>query len=71
MTIENGIRVLAGTLVLAGLAIGWWLSPYGYLLSAFVAVNLIQSAFTGFCPAVKILARLGLRESGGCGCQKP
>ncbi|HEX9785737.1 MAG TPA: DUF2892 domain-containing protein [Opitutaceae bacterium] len=63
MNIENQIRVLAGTLVLLGLALSqlhslWWL-----LLPAFVGLNLIQSAFTGFCPAEMLLRKLGARRS--------
>jgi hypothetical protein len=57
MSIEYRIRVLAGAMVLISLILAhfslWWL-----LLAAFVGVNLIQSAFTGFCPAEKILARI-------------
>lgn len=60
MTRHNGVRVMAGTLVLASLALGYWVTPYGFLFTAFVGVNLIQSAFTGWCPAEKLLAK------GGC-----
>ena len=68
MTVENGIRVLAGTLVLTSIALThflhthWWL-----LLAAFVGVNLIQSAFTHFCPAEMIFKKLGLKSGGSCG----
>ena len=68
MTVENGVRVIAGTMVLASLALGRWVSPYWFLFTAFVGVNLIQSAFTGFCPAVTILKKLGLKESSGSCC---
>ncbi len=61
MTIENAIRMLAGTMVLASLALGVWVNPYWLLLTAFVGVNLIQSAFTGFCPAVAIFRKMGLK----------
>lgn len=64
MTVNNGVRVMAGTFVLASLALGRWVSPYWYLFTAFVGVNLVQSAFTGFCPAEKILAKMGLKPSG-------
>jgi len=57
MKLEYRIRVLAGTMVLVSLILArfslWWL-----WLAAFVGLNLIQSAFTGFCPAEKILARI-------------
>lgn len=62
MTINNGVRVVAGVFVLASLALGWWVHPYWLFFTAFVGVNLIQSAFTGFCPAEKILKKMGLKE---------
>ena len=66
MKLESAIRVLAGTLVLAGLALGTWVNSYWYWLSAFVGVNLIQSAFTGFCPAEIILTKLGIGKGKCC-----
>ncbi|MCX6997874.1 MAG: DUF2892 domain-containing protein [Kiritimatiellaeota bacterium] len=63
MTVENGVRVVAGTFVLVSLALGVWVNPYWFLFTAFVGVNLIQSAFTGFCPAALILKKLGLKDS--------
>jgi hypothetical protein len=59
MKTENAVRLLAGTLVATSLALGYAVSQAWHLLAAFVAVNLIQSAFTGICPAEKILKRLG------------
>lgn len=59
MTLENRVRALAGTFVLASLALGHWVHPGFLLFTAFVGANLLQSAFTGFCPAEKILARIG------------
>jgi hypothetical protein len=58
MKLEMRIRVLAGSMVLTGLALGHYLSPWWLLLPTFVAVNLIQSAFTGFCPAEMILRKI-------------
>jgi len=60
MKLENAIRVLAGTLVLTSLALAHWVNPWWLLLAAFVGLNLIQSAFTGFCPAEIILKRFGV-----------
>jgi hypothetical protein len=57
---EMVIRRFAGTFVLASLALGWWVSPWWFLFTAFVGVNLIQSSITGFCPLERILGRLGL-----------
>lgn len=58
MTVENGIRILAGSLVLISLILALTVSRYWLALTAFVGLNLIQSAFTGFCPAEMILKRI-------------
>ena len=73
MTVENAIRVLAGTMVLISVALTYWVSPWGLLLGAFVGCNLIQSAFTGFCPAENILRKLGVGsgEGGCCAASRP
>jgi hypothetical protein len=60
MTVENAIRAIAGTFVLISLALGWWVQPAFFLFTAFVGANLLQSAFTGFCPMESILRRLGV-----------
>ena len=64
MTLENIIRVLAGTLVITSLGLAHWIDQRWLLLAAFVGVNLIQSAFTGFCPAEILLKKLGVK--GAC-----
>lgn len=64
MTVENGVRIVAGCMVLASLSLGYWVHHGWFLLTAFVGVNLIQSAFTGFCPAATLLARMGLKPCG-------
>jgi hypothetical protein len=67
MKAENAIRILAGSLVLLSLILGYAASPWWHLLALFVGVNLIQSAFTGFCPAEIMLKKIGLiKESGSC-----
>ena len=67
MTIENAIRVMAGFMVLLSVGLSVYVHPYAIGLAIFVALNLIQSAFTGICPAVAIFKKLGLKEaSGGC-----
>ncbi len=58
MKLEYMIRVLAGVMVLFSLALALFVSNWWLLLGAFVGVNLIQSSFTGFCPAEKILSRI-------------
>ncbi|HNW91385.1 MAG TPA: DUF2892 domain-containing protein [bacterium] len=60
MTAEQAVRMLAGTLILLSLALGWWLDLRFLLLTALVGVNLLQSAFTGFCPAERLFRRRGL-----------
>lgn len=61
MTIENGVRVVAGSMVLLSVLLTWWVHPAFVWLTVFVGANLIQSAFTGFCPAARLLARLGFK----------
>lgn len=58
MKIEYRIRILAGTLVLISLALAHFVSPLWLILAAFVGLNLIQSAFTSFCPAEIIMKKL-------------
>ena len=62
MTVERYLRLIAGCFVLVSLALGYYMSPYWFLLTAFVALNLIQSAFTNWCPMVTFLRRLGAKE---------
>jgi len=57
MSTEYAVRLLAGTLVLAGLVLGLLVSPWFFILVAFVGLNLIQSSFTGFCPAEMIIRK--------------
>ncbi len=60
MTIERGLRMVAGTVVLLSVGLAVWASPWWLLLTAFVGINLFQSALTNWCPMVWVLARLGL-----------
>ena len=65
MKTESYIRILAGTLVLISISLGHFVSSWWLLLAAFVGINLVQSVFTGFCPAEIILHKLGL-DNGVC-----
>ena len=65
MTIPRIIFLVAGTLVLTGLALGHWVDERWLLLSAFVGLNMFQTAFTGFCPLERILLKLGVARTGG------
>ena len=59
MKTENLIRVLAGSMTLLSVALAHFVSPWWLLLTCFVGLNLIQSAFTGFCPPTLVLRKLG------------
>lgn len=61
MTVDNGVRIVAGVMVLVSLLLTAYVHPNFVWLTAFVGVNLIQSAFTGFCPAATVLKKLGLK----------
>ena len=65
MTIERGLRLMAGTFILTSVALGHWVSPYWYLFTAFVGLNLLQSGFTNWCPAMWMLGKCGLTSSDG------
>lgn len=62
MNIDRAVLMLAGSMVLVSLALAWLVSPYWPLLAAFVGVNMLQAAFTGFCPAAIIFRKLGLQQ---------
>jgi len=55
MSIERKIRMIAGTFVLASLALGWWVHPGFFLFTAFVGLNLLQSSITKWCLMEDIL----------------
>jgi hypothetical protein len=63
MTMEPLIRAIAGTFVLASLALGYVHSPYWHLFTAFVGLNLLQSAFTRWCLMEDILSKMGIRKT--------
>lgn len=65
MKTEAFIRVLAGSVVLISVGLAHWVSSWWLLLATFVALNLIQSAFTGFCPPTLILQKLGRVQADG------
>ena len=64
MNIDRIVLAFAGSMVLLSLALGWWVAPAWFWLAAFVGANLLQSAFTGFCPLASLLKVVGLRP--GC-----
>ncbi len=63
MRMEQYIRAIAGSFVLLSLVLGYLYSPYWHLFTAFVGLNLLQSAFTRWCLMEKILGKLGVPET--------
>jgi hypothetical protein len=61
MKMEEALRGIAGVFVLVSLALGYFVSPYWFLLTAFVGLNLLQSAFTKWCPMITILKKTFFR----------
>jgi hypothetical protein len=62
MTIHQYLRMVAGAFVLLSLALGYFVDPRWFLFTAFVGLNLFQSAFSNWCPLITILKKLGVRE---------
>lgn len=62
MTVNEGLRLIAGFFVLLSLGLGYVHSPYWHLFTAFVGLNLFQSAFTKWCPMMTILRKLGVSD---------
>jgi len=60
---HESLRLIAGTFVLASIALGYFVHPAWLLFTAFVGANLVQSAFSRTCPMMWILRRAGVRES--------
>jgi hypothetical protein len=63
MTIHRYLRMIAGTFVLLSVALGWFVDPRWYLFTAFVGLNLLQSAFSDWCPMISLLKKLGVPEN--------
>lgn len=64
MTVERYLRLIAGVIVIVTVALGYWISPYWFLLTAFVGLNLFQSAFSNWCPMMTFLRKLGAKDQG-------
>ena len=63
MNVDRLVMAFAGTMVLVGALLTHYVSPWWLLLPAFVGLNLLQSAFTGWCPMMMVLRRAGVREA--------
>jgi len=72
MSVERAVTAFAGVMVLISVALTQLVSPWWWLMTAFIGINLLQSSFTGFCPAAMVMRRLGVGRgvgrgvSGGC-----
>ena len=60
MTVDRAVLAFAGSVILLSLTLGWWVHPAWFLLTAFAGANMLQSAFTGFCPAAIVFKKLGV-----------
>ncbi len=62
MTVDQGLRAIAGSFILVSVALGIWVNPWFFAFTAFVGFNLLQSGFTKWCPMMWVLRRAGLRD---------
>ena len=69
MNVDRAVLSLAGSVVLLSLGLAWLVDTYWLLLTVFVGANLLQAAFTGFCPAAIIFRKLGLKTGPAFDCQ--
>lgn len=63
MVVLDWVHTLSGCFVVVSLALGYWVSPYWYLFTAFVGINLFQFGFTRFCLLAIVLRKLGVPET--------
>lgn len=59
MRVEEALRLIAGLFVMVTVALGVWVNPWWFAFTAFVGLNLFQSAFTKWCPMMTILRKAG------------
>ncbi len=62
MTVQRALRMIAGLFIMLSVVLGHYVHPAWYLFTAFVGLNLFQSAFTNWCPMISILKAIGLPE---------
>ena len=62
MTVNDALRLIAGFFILLSVALGWLVNPWFYAFTAFVGLNLLQSAFTKWCPMMSFLRMAGLKD---------
>lgn len=68
MSLEQAVTAFAGVMILISVALTQLVSPWWWLLTAFVGLNLLQSAFTGICPAAMVMRKLGIGRGVAPGC---
>jgi hypothetical protein len=61
MSVDRALRLIAGAFILASVALGYFVNPWWFAFTAFVGLNLLQSAFTNWCPMMSILRAFGLK----------
>ena len=61
MSVDRAVMAFAGFVVLASLALGYFISPWWFLLTAYAGLNLMQASVTGFCPAAMVFKKLGAK----------
>ncbi len=61
MNVDRYLRMIAGFFVVLSVALGYWVSPYFFLFTAFVGLNLFQSAFSNWCPMMTFLKKAGVK----------
>ncbi|MGE0230422.1 MAG: DUF2892 domain-containing protein [Flavobacteriaceae bacterium] len=61
MCLDRSVMLFAGFVVTISLALGYFVSPYWLLLTAFAGLNMIQASVTGFCPAASVFKKLGVK----------
>ena len=68
MNVDRAVLVFAGSIVLLSLVLAWLVHPYWLFLTAFVGFNMLQAAFTGFCPVAIAFRKLGLKTGPAFEC---
>jgi hypothetical protein len=63
MTVDRYLRLIAGFFIVLSVVLGWLVNPWFYAFTAFVGLNLFQSAFTDWCPMMAILRKAGVRDA--------
>ena len=62
MNLDRAVLAFAGTVVLVSALLSWLISPWWLLLTGFAGLNMLQSAFTGFCPAAILFRAMGCKK---------